>query len=262
MYVINRTFKKIDLSLTKDLTSIPEYSLPEGYRYVFFNDGDEKEWATIQCSSSKFLTEDEAMEAFSKSYGDKYDELKNSCIFIETNEGEKVATINAFHLNEPENDITGDLEYLAVKKEYQGKGLSKPLISKGLETMRKLGHNKTMVNTDTTEWLATNICLNMGFKPYKLEDSSFGWKMIKTITHNPVLTQVENANINDTYDPLCVNVYKYLKYLHGEPFNFKVTDNYIGINKDNIIHFYEYKNTNGKLEEVNELEDSNKAKSL
>lgn len=83
MDTINRTLKYVDLYLVhNDLNNIIDCKLPNGYKFVYFNKGDEK-----------------------------------------------VATAMAFYLDIPENDITGNVHWVSVKKEYQGKHLSKPLIS-------------------------------------------------------------------------------------------------------------------------------------
>lgn len=57
MNSIERTLKYVDLYLVNnDLSNIPDYKLPDGYRFVFFNDGDEKDWVNIEMSSGEFLS--------------------------------------------------------------------------------------------------------------------------------------------------------------------------------------------------------------
>ena len=83
MNTIDRTLKYVDLYLVNnDLDNIKEYTLPDGYRFVLFNDGDEKDWVEIEMSSGEFLTFDEGMEAFKHYYGNHYEELKKLFIFI------------------------------------------------------------------------------------------------------------------------------------------------------------------------------------
>lgn len=143
MNTIDRTLKYVDLYLVNnDLDNVKEYPLPDGYRFVLFNDGDEKDWVEIEMSSGEFLTFDEGMEAFNHYYGSHYEELKKLCIFIENEQGEKVATSTAFYLENPIDDITGNVHRVSIKKEYQGQHLSKPLICETLKQMRRLGHKK------------------------------------------------------------------------------------------------------------------------
>ena len=121
MNPIERTLKYVNLYLTHDLNDIKDYKLPEGYKFVLFKDGDEKDWCEIEKSSGEFLSFEEAMESFDHYYKEHYDELKRMCLFIENDKGEKVATSTAFYLDEPEDDITGNVHWVSVKKEYQGK---------------------------------------------------------------------------------------------------------------------------------------------
>lgn len=263
MDVIDRTLKYVNLYLVKDLSDIKEYSLPEGYKFVFFNDGDEKNWVEIEKSSGEFLSFDEGMEAFKYYYGNHYDELKKMCIFIENNKGEKVATSTAFYLDEPIDDITGNVHWVSVKKEYQGKHLSKPLISKTLQIMKELGHKKTILHTQTHTWLAAKVYLDMGFEPYNLEENYLGWQILNKLTNHEKLSGIKDINVSEMYNPLYVQSYEFLKSKYNEPFNYKVWDEkgpIIGINKDNHVHYFEYSFENGKLDIVSENDEYKKMK--
>ena len=142
MDAINRTLKYVDLYLTKDLNNIDEYKLPLGYKFVYFKPGDETSWVNIELSSGEFISFEEGMEAFNYYYGSCYDKLKDFCLFIENENGEKVATATAFYLDEPINDITGNVHWVSIKKEYQGMHLAKPLIAETLKQLRK--YNKKL----------------------------------------------------------------------------------------------------------------------
>lgn len=82
MESINRTLKYVDLLLVRGLDDIPVMSLPEGFSFVLFQDGDEKNWVDIEVSSGEFLSFEEGMEAFNYYYGNCYEELKKRCIFV------------------------------------------------------------------------------------------------------------------------------------------------------------------------------------
>ena len=50
------------------------------------------------------------------------------------------------------------------KKEYQKK-LSRPLITKFISLSNELGHDKIILHTQTTTWLAAKVYLDARFKP-------------------------------------------------------------------------------------------------
>ena len=57
MNSINRTLKYVDLYLVhNNLDNIIDYKLPNGYKFVYFNNGDEKSWIEIEMSAGEFLS--------------------------------------------------------------------------------------------------------------------------------------------------------------------------------------------------------------
>ena len=263
MNSIDRTLKYVDLYLMKDLSEIKDYPLPDGYKFVLFNDGDEKDWVEIEKSSGEFLSFEEGMEAFNHYYRDNYETLKKMCVFIENENGEKVATATAYFLDEPIDDISGNVHWVSVKKEYQGKHLSKPLISKVLHLMKELGHKKTLLHTQTHTWLAAKIYLDMGFEPYELEKDYLGWQILKKLTNHEKLSDIKDIDSSEMYNPLYIQAYEFLKNNYDEPFDYKVWDEkgpIIGINKDDNVEYYTYTYENGELEVSLDKDGYNKLK--
>ena len=259
MKTIDRTLKYVDLYLVNnDLDNIKEYQLPKGYKFVSFTDGDEKYWVEIELSSGEFLTKQEGEQEFQEYYANHYKELKERCIFIENEQGEKVATATAFYLESPIDDITGDFHWLAIKKEYQGKHLSKPLIREALKKMRKLGHKKTILHTQTHTWLAVKLYLDMGFEPYKIKESYIGWQIIKKLTNHEKLSNISDIEISDMYNPLYIQTYEFLKNKFKEPFIYKIYDEQIGINDNGQVHYYKYNFEEEKLKIVGEINEYNR----
>jgi ribosomal protein S18 acetylase RimI-like enzyme len=265
MNAIDRTLKYVDLYLVKDLNDIPCYQLPEGYSFVLFKDGDEKDWVEIEMSSGEFISFEEGMKAFQHYYGEHYEELKKLCIFVENNKGEKVATSTAFYLENPISDITGNVHWVSVKSEYQGKKLSKPLIVETLKLLKKLGHKKTLLHTQTHTWLAVKIYLDVGFEPYKLEDNYLGWQIIKKVTNHTKLSNINEIEYTDIYNSLYVQAHEFLKEKFKEPFNYKVWDEkgrFIGINYNGKVYYYKYTYKNEHLEIISEVDEDDVLKYL
>ena len=109
--------------------------------------------------------------------------------FIETDEGEKIATATAFYDIHGRDTSNGWLHWMAVKREYQGNGLSKPLITYVLRAMNKLGYVSAKIPTQTNTWLACKVYMDLGFIPVKknLKHSYEGWKIIKALTKHGTL---------------------------------------------------------------------------
>lgn len=192
--------KYYELLLERDLDTLPLFQLPQGYRFVFYQQGDRDTWIDIEKSAKEFSNYKQGLEAWNRYYGDREYELFDRMAFIENAAGEKVATATAFY------DITGRdksgagwLHWVAVRREYQGRGLAKPLIAYVLGRMRELGYTHAKIPTQTTTWLACKIYLDLGFAPIPQNavNSRDGWRIIKALTNHAALDSFDAASIDE-----------------------------------------------------------------
>ncbi|MCM1135297.1 MAG: GNAT family N-acetyltransferase [Clostridium sp.] len=190
--------KYYELLLERSLNDLPQYPLPGGYRFVFFKPGDRDAWIDIEISAKELSGHGQGVEVWDKYYGGNEHMLPGRMVFIENEKGEKVATATAYY-DVTGRDTSGDgwLHWVAVRRDYQGKGLSKPLISYVLGVMRKLGYTRAKIPTQTTTWLACKIYLDFGFRPLPQNavSSRDGWRIVKTLTNHPALEEFEAADI-------------------------------------------------------------------
>ena len=144
--------------------AIPLYELPEGYKFAFYTDGDEAAWAKIESSVLEFDSEFAALMFFKENYIPFKDELRRRCVFVETAEGEKVATGTAWW-----SDIYGDrrpwLHWIGVCPECQGLGLGKAIIARVTELLTEIeGDVPIYLKTQTWSYKAINIYLECGYE--------------------------------------------------------------------------------------------------
>ena len=57
MQTLDNTIKFSHLMFKISLDNINEVSLPEGYSFAFYKDGDEKSWIDIEVSSNEAINE-------------------------------------------------------------------------------------------------------------------------------------------------------------------------------------------------------------
>ncbi len=182
-----------ELLLERELSDMTNYSLPAGYRFVPYSDGDRERWIDIEMSAKEFANYEQGLEAWNRYYANSLDILPDRMYFIENEKGEKIATATAFYdIHGRDNSGAGWLHWVAVKREYQGKGLSKPLITYVLNIMRNLGYLHAKIPTQTNTWLACKVYLDLGFLPIKenLEHSYEGWKIVKELTGHSALKDI------------------------------------------------------------------------
>ena len=175
----------IDLTFEGTLDAIPHYALPDGFRFVNYQSGDKANWIDIELSAGEVLSLEHGQECWNRYYGNRETELPERMFFIEDKSGNKIATATAFYdIHTGDSSDNGQLHWVAIKKEAQGKGLSKPLITHTLEKMKALGYGKIKIHTQTNTWLACKIYHELGFQPAEesFNKHRFGWKMVGLLT--------------------------------------------------------------------------------
>lgn len=193
----DKRIKHYELLLEGSLDNLSEYSLPYGYHFEFYKDGDRDTWIEIEQSAKEFSDYDEGLAAWNRYYSGSENELHNRMVFVVNESGEKVATATAFYdINRKDKSGAGWLHWVAVKREYQGKGLSKPLITYVLHVMKTLGYNHAKIPTQTNTWLAVKVYLDLGFKPIpeNAVNSYIGWCIIKTLTKHKALKDFDSID--------------------------------------------------------------------
>ena len=178
----------------ENLENLPKYELPEGYQFAFYEKGDRDTWIAIEQSAKEFETYEQGLVSWNRYYEGKDDELVERMVFIANEAGEKVATATAFYdIYGRDKSGAGWLHWVAIRREYQGKGLSKPLISYVLGVMCSLGYTHAKIPTQTNTWLACKIYLDFGFTPIpeNAVHSREGWRIVKTLTGHQALEDFE-----------------------------------------------------------------------
>lgn len=162
---------------------------------------DRDAWIGIEFSAKEFHCFEDGVRAWDNYYARHEAELPGRMVFVETDSGEKVATATAFYDVRSDDHTDGWLHWVAVKREYQGRGLSKPLIAHTLDLLRAMGHTRTIIPTQTYTWLACKIYLDFGFRPIPANavHSRDGWRIVRAITDHPALADFDPATPEEIF---------------------------------------------------------------
>jgi len=206
-----------------DITNYKKYELPEGFHYEFYKPGDEEEWVNIHIESGEFTSVENGLKNFHDFYDSFIDELPRRCVFIvDDTTGEKIGTATISLLKEAEYEYDGAVDWVAIKKSYQGKHLAKPLISKFMEIANDVGHNKLILHTQTTTWLAGKIYLDYGFEILNKEER-LGWSILKTLTNHPKLDEYDILSQEEIIDSRNKEIQRQLTEMYKtDNFNYSV----------------------------------------
>ena len=183
-----------------DLENIPEYDLPQGFRFVFYQPGDRDAWIGIERTAKELADHEHGVRTWQRYYSHVEHTLHERMIFIENAQGEKVATATAYYDENgglPEGQ--GQVHWVAVRRDHQGMGLARPLISQVLKVMKERGHTGAMLHTQTTTWVAVKLYLNFGFRPMaeNAQRNRDGWRIIRALTNHPALAEFDAAAENE-----------------------------------------------------------------
>ena len=185
MLPLDNTIKYHHLLLKIELNDIKKYDLPEDYEFVFYKDGDEKDWINIELSAQEFIEYEEGINAWNEYYTNNKKDLYNRLIFIvDKKSKEKIATVTSYYNTWTNNKNEAYLHWVAIKKEYQGLKLARPLISFALNNLKALGYKEAFISTQTTTWLAAKLYLDFDAYPYDLNKELTGFQILKGIIGN------------------------------------------------------------------------------
>ena len=154
--------------IKKDVADFPQYSLPEGFSFDFYKDGDEADWARLECELGQFTSEERGINCFKNEFliNQRLDP-KSHVLFIKNEQGEIVASGALW-----DGDFLGErlmrIHWIAVSDKCRGKGIAKALISRLMELNLELKSDKPVyLWTGTRYYPAVAIYLKFGFEFYE-----------------------------------------------------------------------------------------------
>lgn len=168
-------------------SSKADIPLPEGYYFANYKPGDQRQWADIETAAGEFSTREKALERFNNEFGGCELQLQSRCFFLYSPNGDAVGTSMGWYDNDFNGEKIGRLHWIALKPEYQGRHLGKPLVAKAVKRMQE-SHDKAYLTSQTTGWKAINMYLDFGFMPlYFSEDCRIAWKLLAEKLKHPRL---------------------------------------------------------------------------
>lgn len=151
------------LMVREHLEGIPEYALPQGFTLRWYRPGDEETWLEIHRVAD--LENKITPDLFSRAFDANASELARRQCYLATVRGEIIGTATAWFDDNFEGRRVGRVHYVAILPEFQGKGLSKPLMTAVCRRLRELGHERAYLTTSTTRVPAIRLYRSFGFVP-------------------------------------------------------------------------------------------------
>ena len=200
MESINKTLVYHELLMVCDDLNKTEYALPEGYRFAFYSgENDIDEWINIHIQSGEFASKRRARKYFYDFYGDFLDKLSERLFFVVHNSSnKKVATATLSPTDEYGYKCV--IDWFAIKKSYQGKKLSKPMLSKIFSLAKSLGYDKILLHTQTHTFVAAKLYLDFGFEIFNATSEHMGYRILSSLISHPKLDGFSPCPVSEMYD--------------------------------------------------------------
>ncbi len=163
------------------LDGVPQCLLPQGFGLRYFRPGDETTWVRIwQAAEEATGLSQITLDNFTSSFGGDLPGMEQRCLFLVAPDGEDVGTTTAWYDHRFKGGSWGRIHWVALLPHWQGKGLSKPMLSAALNRMRELGHGRAMLTTHTRRLVAIRLYLSFGFQPdLDTPDGRRAWDMVR-----------------------------------------------------------------------------------
>ncbi|MGO3115245.1 GNAT family N-acetyltransferase [Enterococcus pseudoavium] len=167
--MLDKTVPFIPFTMFRSYNAPPlaNTQLPPGYRLVFYQPGDEKDWCLIETAVLEFETEQQAASYFERSFAPYPEELKRRMLFIENPKGEKVATFTAWWTA----DHSPRLHWLAVLPTEQRKGLARALAIKVTQLLHEYYPDQDLyLSTQTWSHSAVKLYQQLNYEIFRNQD--------------------------------------------------------------------------------------------
>lgn len=144
-----------------DLEGLPSFPLPPGFGIRWYRPGDEWVWVDLQ--TPFYEPGAITLDLFRGQFETDPDTLAARQCYLLDAADQPIGTASAWLYDGFRGPEYGRIHWVAVAEEYQGRGLSKPLLSTACERLAELGHTKAYLTTSSERPRAVALYRRFGF---------------------------------------------------------------------------------------------------
>lgn len=170
--------KLINVTMVRSsLDNLPDFPLPRPYQLRLFQPGGERAFDDI------WVAADECGQAhaglFAEEFAARIADVPARMHFLVDESGRPVGTATAWYNPDFQGARWGNVHWVAIKPEAQGKGLAKPLMAAVLKRIKALGDTRAYLITQTVRLTAIRLYMDLGFEPLiKTAEDQEHWRGI------------------------------------------------------------------------------------
>jgi GNAT superfamily N-acetyltransferase len=161
----------------EQMGDIPTIVCPAGFRVRSFRKGEDDTWARIEAAAGAFPDESKARRHFATEFAPVSARLVGRMLFLEHEDAGPIVTTTAWE-GTFAGEMRGRIHWVGIVPTYQGRGLSKPLMSAALLRLAQ-DYPRSYLTTETTSYRGINLYLGFGFVPWIESDRDReGWAIV------------------------------------------------------------------------------------
>lgn len=150
------------------LNALPSIPTIAPFRLRWYRPGDEAHWLRIHEEADQYNTF--PPEVFEQQFGwNKHVLLERQC-YLTLADGHPIGTASAWFPAPEDDPAWGRIHWVAISPDYQGRGLSKALLSVICHRLQRLLYQAAYLHTSTARVAAINLYRSFGFEPYLRHD--------------------------------------------------------------------------------------------
>ncbi len=155
------------------LAETPILEFPSPFSTQVYKPGREEDWLRIHEQSDQLNIFTPFV--FADQFGRDIELLKSCQFYLVNRDGEPIGTATAW--TDLRTAYSGRVHWVAILPQYQGQGLSKPLLSAVCQKLLTMGHSKGCLSTSTARIAAINLYLKFGFRPLiQSDEDEISWR--------------------------------------------------------------------------------------
>ena len=171
--------------IREDMENIPQFPIPDGFAIRKYRSNEGHIWTRIQRAAEPYIDIDDGL--FAREFKRDFLAMEDRSFFLTTDTGEEIGTITAWWQPDMQGKAWGQIHWVAVHPDYQGRGLSKPMMSVAM-TRLKQSHERCFLGTSTGRIPAIKLYLDFGFIPdLSRENSQAAWTEVASVLKHPIL---------------------------------------------------------------------------
>ena len=169
--------------IRKNMENIPQFPIPEGFAIRNYRRNEGYIWTRIQKAAEPYMNIDDGL--FTREFKRDFLAMEDRSFYLTTDTGEEIGTITAWW----QDDGWGQIHWVAIHPDYQGRGLSKPMMSVAMARLKQ-SHERCFLGTSTGRIPAVKLYLDFGFIPdTSRENSREAWTEVASVLEHPTLEE-------------------------------------------------------------------------